>query len=142
MFLILFLLYYRQMNRLNWASKRELNPSGYFCHVSLQRETFIFEQFVIRGDYGLFFGMFFGNRTDSSRCASQVLHKQRRQRRMCTALPLQTRKNGLSPGTRTCFPYLRFFPRLSWMSLKWTQAVPLCQKHGVTFYVVVVAVKL
>lgn len=39
-------------------------------------------------------------------------------------------------------PYLRFFPCLSWMSLKWTQAVPLCQKHCVIFYVVVVAVKL
>lgn len=36
---------------------------------------FIFGQFVIRGDYGLFFGMFFGNRTDSSRCASQVPYK-------------------------------------------------------------------
>ena len=70
-----FLLYYRQMIRLNWVSKRELNPSGYFCHISLQREMFIFGQFVIKGDYGLFFGMFFGNCTDSSRCASQVLYK-------------------------------------------------------------------
>lgn len=31
---------------------------------------------------------------------------------------------------------------LSWMSLKRTQAVPLCQRHCVIFYVVVVAVKL
>lgn len=33
--------------------------------------------FVIRRDDGLFFGMFSGDCTDSSRCASQVFHKAR-----------------------------------------------------------------
>lgn len=68
--------------------------------------------------------------------------KQGQQRRICKDPPLETRENGRSPGMRTCFPYLRFFPCLSWMSPKWTQAVPLCQKHCVIFYVGVVAVKL
>lgn len=68
--------------------------------------------------------------------------KQGQQRRICEDLPLSPRKNGLSPGVRTCSPYLQLFPCLSWMFPKWTQAVPLCQKHCVTFYVVVVAVKL
>lgn len=44
-FLIHFLLYYRQMNKLNLASKREHNLFWIIWHVSLQREMYIFCQF-------------------------------------------------------------------------------------------------
>lgn len=49
--------------------------------------------FVITRNYGLFFGMFFGNCTDSgedsSCCASQIFYKTRTAEEICKDLPLK-----------------------------------------------------
>lgn len=84
----------------------------------------------------------FANCTDSSRCAGQVFYKMRTAEEDLQGPPSDPQEERTLAWDEDLLPYLRFFPCLSWMSLKWTQAVPLCQKHCVIFYVVVVAVKL
>lgn len=142
MFLIPFLkLYYRQMNVLHWASKRELNPSWIFL-----------PPFFAKGDVYLCAVLLFWEITGCFvACSLGAAQIQEGYLPLCKSSLSQNKDSGgglarppsgKHKGTdlvwaEDCFLYLRFFPRLSWMSLKWTQAVPLCQKHCVIFYVVV-----
>lgn len=96
------------MNKSNLASlKREnLIPSGYFCHVSLQREMYIFEKFChYEKLWAIFWHVLRGLHSLRGAClplCKSSLTKQTK-RGICKGLLLNTRKSGLSPGLRTCF---------------------------------------
>lgn len=94
------------MNKLNLASKRELNPFWIF-----------FPCFFAKGDVYLWavlsleemMGYFLACSLETAQIPPAVqvksFTKQGQQRRICKDLPLKTRKNGLPPGMRTCFLY-------------------------------------
>lgn len=80
------------MNKLNLASKRELNPFWIFLPHFFAKGRYIYiyislVSFVVMRNYGLFCGMLFGSCTVTGRTPTAVqvksFTKQGQQRRVC-----------------------------------------------------------
>lgn len=84
------------MNKLNRASKRELNPFWVFLPCFFAKgDVNLWVVLLFREIMGYFVACSLGAaqiQEGSYRCASQVFHKQGQQKRVCRDLPLKTQR--------------------------------------------------
>lgn len=122
------------MNKLNLASKGELNPSlDIFATFLCKGRCMPLGSFVYDKLGAIFWHVLWEWRRSRggvpSHCAGHVFTRQGQQRRICKGLPSENQEEWTLTWDEDLLALLQFFPCLSWMSLKWTQAVPLCRKH-------------